>query len=233
LSGQTELLLSARDVHKRLGCGAAAIQVLQGVSMSLRRGELVLLVGPSGSGKTTLLSILAGLMRPSGGVVELCGARISEMSGSEVASVRRRQVGFVFQGFNLFGALTALDNVAEPLALKGVPIAQARERARSCLERVGLSSRASHAPAALSGGERQRVAIARALAGDPAIVFGDEPTAALDGRTADAVLSILREAVDADRAMLLVTHDRRLERYADRVLHLEDGCLHARGGAAA
>jgi putative ABC transport system ATP-binding protein len=233
MSPQTELLLSASDVHKRLGSGTAAIQVLQGVSMSLRRGELVLLVGPSGSGKTTLLSILAGLMRPSGGVVELCGARISEMSGSDVASVRRQHVGFVFQGFNLFGALTALDNVAEPLALKGVPIAQARARARSCLERVGLSSRASHAPASLSGGERQRVAIARALAGDPAIVFGDEPTAALDGRTAEGVLSILREAVDTDRAMLLVTHDRRLERYADRVLHLEDGCLHAQGGAAA
>jgi len=189
-------------------------------------------MGPSGSGKTTLLSIMAGLLRPTSGSVTLCGSSITELSDGAVARVRRDALGFVFQSYNLFPALTALDNVAEPLALRGPSIREARARARETLARVGMERRAGHRPAELSFGEQQRVAIARALAGDPRVVFGDEPTAALDGESAGAVMALLREAVTQDRGVMLVTHDHRLERYADRIVRLEDGRVVAPRGAA-
>ena len=216
-------LLRATAVKKTYGSGELATHVLHGVSMEVPPGELVLLMGPSGSGKTTLLSILAGLMRPSSGKVEVCGAVISELSETATARVRRAKLGFIFQTYNLFPALTALDNVAEVLAMKGVPIERAREQAASALGRVGLSKRLHHLPQDLSGGQKQRVAIARALAGDPALILGDEVTAALDGATANSVMEILRSQVTPQTGVLLVTHDHRLERFADRVVEIEDG----------
>ena len=216
-------LLSARGVTKSYGQGALATEVLRGVDLELHPGELVLLMGPSGSGKTTLLSILAGLLRPSGGEVLLCGQRLGGLSELEVTRLRRERLGFVFQGDNLFPALSALDNVAEVLALKGTPRRDARARARAALEAVGLGHRLDQLPRDLSGGEKQRVAVARALAGDPLLVLGDEVTSALDWRSAEAVVELLRTHPRGRSAVLLVTHDPRLLRWADRVIEIEDG----------
>jgi putative ABC transport system ATP-binding protein len=221
------ILARASAVSKSYGVGALTTAVLHDVSLTLPAGELTLLMGPSGSGKTTLLSILAGLLRPSRGEVELCGESIASASQAAVTRTRRANLGFVFQTYNLFPALTALENVAEILAMKGVAIATARTRARAALTRVGLGDRLDHRPATLSGGEKQRVAIARAFAGEPALILGDEPTAALDGATAASVMQLLREQVGPGKAVLLVTHDHRLERFADRVIELADGRIHS------
>ncbi|HEX7670116.1 MAG TPA: ABC transporter ATP-binding protein, partial [Polyangiaceae bacterium] len=194
-----------------------------GIDLEIRSGELTLLMGPSGSGKTTLVSILAGLLRPTSGQVELCGAAISELSEALVARVRRHHVGFVFQTYNLFPALTALENVALGHRLRGEPHAEARERALGALAGVGLGSRANERPANLSSGQKQRVAIARALAGAPSVVIGDEPTAALDGPTALDVMRLLQERVTPESAVLVVTHDPRLVPFAHRTVFIEDG----------
>ncbi len=223
----SEVLARATAVTKRFGAGDLAVPVLHGVTVTVRAGELCLLMGPSGSGKTTLLSILAGLLRPTAGEVELCGEVISAQPDAAAVRVRRAHLGFVFQTYNLFPALSALDNVAEVLTLKGHPPRAARERAEAALQRVGLGDRLTHRPGELSGGQKQRVAIARALAGDPRLVLGDEITAALDSATGMHVMELLRDLVDARRAVLLVTHDHRMERYADRVIEIEDGRITA------
>lgn len=220
-----QCLVRAAGLHKSFGHGELAVPVLRGVDIRVDAGELVLVMGPSGSGKTTLISVLAGLLRSSEGAVELCGNRISEMSEREVTEVRRRHLGFVFQSYNLFPALTALDNVAEVLRLKGSSARVAREQAESALAAVGLGDRMTHKPGTLSGGQKQRVAIARALAGNPALIFGDELTAALDSHTAWHVMDILRAQVGPTRGILLVTHDRRLDQFADRVIEMEDGVI--------
>ena len=216
-------LLRASGVGKTYRAGAEDTPVLFDVSLELHAGELALLMGPSGSGKTTLLSILAGLMRPSSGSVELCGAAITSLPETAVAAVRRQHVGFVFQTYNLFPALTALDNVAEIVAMKGSKLADARAVAAEALVRVGLGARLDHLPGEMSGGEKQRVGIARAIATRPSLILGDEPTAALDGATAISVIGLLSSYVGPSSAVLLVTHDRRLERYANRVIEIEDG----------
>jgi putative ABC transport system ATP-binding protein len=213
----------AREITKTYRSANLDATVLRGVALDIRPGELSLLMGPSGSGKTTLLCILSGLLRPSAGEVELCGVPITRQPDRVAAEVRRGNVGFVFQTYNLFPALSALDNVAEVLAFKGMPRAQARAAARATLEQVGLGDRLLHRPGELSGGQRQRVAIARALAGDPSLIFGDEPTAALDRHTGMDVVQILKDQVNPRRAVLLVTHDLRLARFADRVIEIDDG----------
>ncbi|MFO0628330.1 MAG: ABC transporter ATP-binding protein [Polyangiales bacterium] len=222
-----DVLVRTVEVTRAFGLGDLTVPVLHGVSLSVRAGELCLLMGPSGSGKTTLLSILAGLLRPTTGAVELCGVPISSLPDAASTRVRRANLGFVFQTYNLFPALTALDNVAEVLSLKGVALREARARAVEALQHVGLGSRMHHRPGELSGGQKQRVAIARALAGDPRLVLGDEITAALDSATGMAMMDLLRGLVDARRGVLLVTHDHRLERYADRVIEIEDGHITA------
>ena len=201
------------------------LHVVRPLDLEIRCGELTLLMGPSGSGKTTLLSMLAGLLQPTSGRVELFGHELGVMSEKQRAALRRRQVGFIFQQDNLFPALTALDNVAEILRLAGMSKATAYARATETLGRVGLADRLDHYPNQLSGGQRQRVAIARALAPNPQLVFGDEVTAALDGASAFTVMDLLREYVTPNSAVLIVTHDHRLERYADRVIAMEDGAL--------
>jgi putative ABC transport system ATP-binding protein len=216
-------LISATQIGMTFGDGALATPVLHGVDLQLRPGELTLLTGPSGSGKTTLVSIVAGLLRPRSGTVDICGHRITGMSEGEVARVRRQHVGFVFQTDNLFPALTALQNVAEVLRLRGMPKTEALGRARAALERVGLHHRLDHRPGELSGGQRQRVAVARALAGHPSLVIGDEITSALDGATAVQVMELVRDYITPHTAALIVTHDHRLERFADRIVAMEDG----------
>jgi putative ABC transport system ATP-binding protein len=226
------VMIRATDVTKTYGKGALATPVLHGVSLEVRAGELVLLTGPSGSGKTTLLSILGGLLQPSGGRVELCGAALTGMKDTDVSKMRRNHLGFVFQTYNLFPALTALDNVAQALKLKA-PDAP-RSRAREALEQVGLGERAGHRPGELSGGQKQRVAIARAIAPEPDVIIGAEVTSALDGTTAMEVMGLLRGWLGPRRAVLLVTHDHRMERFADRIVEMEDGrVVNARAGGNA
>lgn len=219
------VLSAARKVRRIYSTGKVEQEVVRGIDLEIRAGELTLLMGPSGSGKTTLLSMLAGLLRPTSGEVELLGVPIHAADERALTRLRRGGVGFVFQQPNLFPALTCLENVAHLLRMKGHGRLAARELSVRALREVGLDDHLQHRPDELSGGQSQRVALARALAGSPTIVFGDEVTSALDGSSAFRVMHLLRSFVGPETAALLVTHDRRLERFADRVLSMEDGTL--------
>jgi putative ABC transport system ATP-binding protein len=211
-------------IGKIYGSGEHAVSALSDASLDIHAGHVTLIEGPSGSGKTTLISILGLLLRPTSGQVWIEGRDTARLAERELPPLRARNFGFVFQGFNLFPALTALDNVAMAIQMKDPGRKDPRGEARRLLELVGLGPRAHHLPADLSGGQKQRVAIARALGGNPPILIGDEPTAALDTKTALAVMELLRElASTAGRAVVVVTHDPRLERFADRVVRVEDG----------
>ena len=218
--------LAVSRVSKTYGHGPTAVHALVDVSIDVHGGEVLLMMGPSGSGKTTLLSIMGGILDASSGSVRVRGEELVGMPERERPRIRRTHIGFVFQGFNLFPALTALENVALPLDVRGERGPDARDRARVALERVGLGAKIDTHPADLSGGQKQRVAIARALVGDPSIVLADEPTAALDSVSGRAVLELLRDlARHGDRAIVLVTHDSRAVAYADRIVSIEDGRL--------
>ncbi len=204
--------------------GSEEFKALQDVNLTVKAGEIHLLMGPSGSGKTTLLSILAGLLTPTAGQVCLLGEEITKFSRSRLAAFRLQSLGFIFQGFNLFPALTACENVEVAFHLKGIQGQQARRQSIELLSQVGLGDRVHHRPQDLSGGQKQRVAIARALAGNPQIIMADEPTAALDSHNGYAVIELLRElAKTGGRTVLIVTHDPRILDVADRVTNLEDG----------
>lgn len=215
----------ARTEHLSKVYGDPPVQstVVDDVNVAIRANELTLLMGPSGSGKTTLLLMIAGLVDASSGHVELFGADITGGNIVKAPAIRRHKLGFIFQHYNLFPALTALENVAEVLRLKGARAKEAYAEAEATLKAVGLEDRLNHRPSKLSGGQQQRVAIARALAGKPALIIGDEPTAALDTKTGQMVVALLKDVVSTERGVLLVTHDPRLEHYADRILRIEDG----------
>ena len=216
----------AREIHKWFGSGRDRTPIVRDVSLSVGAGETVFLVGPSGSGKTTLLSILGCILTPDQGAVEVLGHDITRMRREDVAVFRREHLGFIFQTFNLFPTLSALDNVRIALALRGVPRPAARSRAAALLDRVGLSHRLRTMPTRLSTGECQRVAIARALAGDPKVLLADEPTASLDAENGQAVMQMLSGlAKGGGLTLLIVTHDNRIVPFADRILRLEDGHL--------
>jgi putative ABC transport system ATP-binding protein len=192
----------------------------------VRCGETVFLVGPSGSGKTTLLSILGCILTPDHGNVRVLGQEVSRMTPEELTAFRRNNLGFIFQTFNLFPTLSALDNVRLALVMRGVGSRAATDRAKDLLNQVGLFHRALSRPAQLSTGECQRVAVARALADDPAVLFADEPTASLDAENGQAVMKLLTRLVqERGLTLVVVTHDNRIFPYADRILRLEDGCL--------
>ena len=206
--------------------GASEFRALSDVHLQIHSGQLTLLMGPSGSGKTTLLSILGCILRASAGRLELLGEDVTALPEKELPRVRRNAIGFVFQGFNLFPTLTALENVVLAMDVRGMRGDAAKRRAAQLLDGVGLQDKMRAFPAELSGGQKQRVAIARALAGDPPILLADEPTAALDSTSGRAVIELLqRLAHQHDRAVVMVTHDPRVLSYGDRILHLEDGCL--------
>ncbi|HWU87319.1 MAG TPA: ABC transporter ATP-binding protein [Kofleriaceae bacterium] len=215
-------------VGKTYGAGEHAVAALSNATLDIRAGEVTLIEGPSGSGKTTLISILGLLLTPTTGEVWIEGQNVAGLGERDLPPLRARNFGFVFQGFNLFPALTALENVEMAITMKGGRARDARAEARRLLELVGLGPRMHHLPSDLSGGQKQRVAIARALGGDPPILVGDEPTAALDTRTALSVMELLRELASSDRrAVVVVTHDPRLERFADRIVRVEDGVIRA------
>jgi putative ABC transport system ATP-binding protein len=216
--------ISVRNITKTYGNGRTSFRALDGVDLDVESGELVLLMGPSGSGKTTLLSIIGCILRPTSGVVRILGREVSRFSEGELPRVRLEHVGFVFQGFNLFQALTASQNVELALHLKGMSRREAGRRAAELLDQVGLASKRSAYPADLSGGQKQRVAIARALAGEPSIILADEPTAALDWKSGLALMRLLQDlAHQRERAVVLVTHDSRIVEFADRIVRIEDG----------
>jgi putative ABC transport system ATP-binding protein len=218
-----EPIVELQGVTKVYGAGENAVTALAEADLKVYPGELLLIEGPSGSGKTTLLSILGLLLRPSAGRVAVSGRTVSGLAERELPAVRARTFGFVFQGFNLFPALTARDNVALAIQMKDPRARDAQRQADRLLDAVGLASRRHHMPGDLSGGQKQRVAIARALGGDPPLILGDEPTAALDSKTALSVMELLRSLATSGRAVAIVTHDHRLERYADRIVKVDDG----------
>ena len=218
--------ISACGVEMVYKSGKERYQALRRVDLSIQYGDVQLLMGPSGSGKTTLLSILAGILTPTAGSVRLLGQEISKLSSSKLAQFRLENIGFIFQGFNLFPALSAIENVEVTLHLKGIRGLAAREQAIDLLEQVGLADRANQRPQDLSGGQKQRIAIARALAGNPTFIMADEPTAALDSHNGHAVIELLRTlAKEKGRTVLIVTHDPRIADVADHIAYLEDGVL--------
>jgi putative ABC transport system ATP-binding protein len=218
-------VLEAHGLRKVHGSGAAAVAAVSDVDLVLGHGEFLAITGPSGCGKSTLLNLLGGLDRPTGGEIYLHGERVDGAGESRRARLRRTEVGFVFQFFNLIANLTVADNVELPALLAGVPAREARRRAADLLERLGLAETSARVPGALSGGQQQRVAIARALVNRPSVLLADEPTGNLDSAAAREVVSVLRERSEAGQAIVLVTHDLRVASAAHRVLRMRDGSV--------
>lgn len=217
-------VLSATNLKKDYLLGTHMVRALDSVSFTIERGEFVAIMGPSGSGKSTLLHLLGGLDKPSSGEVTLAGQPVSLLSDRRATLVRRRNVGFVFQFFNLLPTLTAEENIMLPLIIDGKKLDTYRERLDGLLALIGLSDRRRHKPDQLSGGEQQRVALARALITEPAILLADEPTGNLDSKTGSAMMELLRKSCkDRDQAIIMVTHDARAASYADRIVFLRDG----------
>ena len=227
-----ESLLSARGLKKVFGAGETFVEPVKGVDLDVQAGEFLVIMGPSGSGKSTLLHLLGGIEPPTAGEVLLDGRSLTSSSPREHAELRRRRIGFVFQKFNLLPHLSAVQNVALPLILDGVPQTEALSRARAALESAGIAHRAENRAGGLSGGEQQRVAIARALVIDPVLILADEPTGALDSQNGLHVAALLqRLAHERKRAIVLVTHDPQFEALADRCLHYRDGGFQAKAAA--
>jgi putative ABC transport system ATP-binding protein len=221
-------VLKAHEVVKVFEEGSQRVEVLRGVSLEVAEGEVVALEGPSGSGKTTLLSIMGCILSPTSGSVEVAGRAVANDRPSELRSVRRNSIGFVFQQYNLFPALTALENVEYALNVKGFGGEKARAEASRVLDKVGLSDRAHFLPRDLSGGQKQRVAIARALAGSPRVILADEPTANLDSAVGTQILDLFRDLAKSERkGLVIVTHDPKVRLVADRVVGIRDGRLAA------
>lgn len=213
-------------ITKFFGEGESRVEVLRGVEYGARLGEMSFLVGPSGCGKTTLISVIAGLLDASSGETEVLGERPSDMKAADRIVFRRRNLGFVFQQYNLLPSLNAAENAAVPLLADGMPRTQAVRKATEMLDRLGLGHRAKASPRQLSGGQQQRVALARALVHEPRLIICDEPTAALDHQTGESVMGLLaKAAVAPDRAVVVVTHDNRVYHYADRIAHMNDGII--------
>ncbi|MET9019892.1 ABC transporter ATP-binding protein [Actinopolymorpha sp. NPDC004070] len=218
-------VIALADVGKTYRRGAFEVEALRGVTLDIPTGDYVAIMGPSGSGKSTLMHILGCLDVPTRGSYLLAGQDVSRMGETELADVRNRRIGFVFQQFNLLPSLPAWRNVELPLVYAGVGRAERRERAMRALDRVGLAERVDHRPGELSGGQQQRVAIARALVGDPALILADEPTGNLDSHSSAEVLALLSELHASGRTIILITHEPDVARAADRILRIRDGVL--------
>ena len=219
-----EIAVTCRGVTKTYGSGNASVRALRGIDLEVRRGELMMLVGPSGCGKTTLISVVAGILDHDGGQCAVFGQDLRGMDPGARTRYRGRQIGFVFQAFNLIPALTAMENAAVPLLINGVRRREAMRRAEAMLDRVELGDRAASPPAELSGGQQQRVAIARAMVHDPRLIVCDEPTSALDHETGHRIMELLRtEALTGGRSLIIVTHDARIFGFADRIAKMDDG----------
>ena len=222
-ASQAPPVIKLRDLTKVFATDEVETHALSNVTLDIARGEYVSIGGPSGCGKSTLLSILGLLDSPTRGAYELNNRPVAELPASERARVRNREIGFIFQSFNLIGDLTVFENVELPLTYRGMRPAERRQRVTDALERVGMAHRAKHLPSQLSGGQQQRVAVARAVAGEPVILLADEPTGNLDSKSGEAVMELLRELHQAGATICMVTHDPRYARHAQRNIHLFDG----------
>jgi putative ABC transport system ATP-binding protein len=218
-------LIELTDVHKTYRSGSLRVTALRGITLAIDEGEYVAVMGPSGSGKSTLMHILGCLDVPSSGSYRLAGEDVSAMSENQLADVRNRRVGFVFQQFNLLASMSALRNVELPLSYAGVGRAERRERAIAALQRVGLGDRLQHRPGELSGGEQQRVAIARALVTEPDLLLADEPTGNIDSAATSEILSLFDELHDSDRTIVVITHEADVARRGERTVRLLDGLV--------
>jgi putative ABC transport system ATP-binding protein len=223
MTASSEVLIQLEGVGKVFLTEEMETHALSDIHLSVKKGEYVSMEGPSGSGKTTLLSILGLLDTPSSGKYHLGGAPVASLTPSQRALMRNRQIGFIFQSFNLIGDLTVFENVELPLTYRGMPTAERRKRVEAALERVGMSHRGRHMPAQLSGGQQQRVAVARAVAGDPLVLLADEPTGNLDSKNGDAVMGLLRELHAGGATICMVTHNPEYARQASRSINLFDG----------
>ena len=216
-------ILKLTDICKDYVQGKEPVRVLKNVNLTMERGDYLAIMGPSGSGKTTLMNIIGCLDVPTSGTYLLNGQDVGRMDKDQLAEIRNRMLGFIFQQYNLLPKLTLLENVEVPMMYAGVPRAERRERAKVALEMVGLGGKLGHKPAQLSGGQQQRVSIARALVGEPAVILADEPTGALDSRTGREVLALLQQLHAAGNTVVLITHDNSIAVQADRIIRLEDG----------
>jgi putative ABC transport system ATP-binding protein len=218
-----EELIRLENIGKRYEIGAEVINALQGVNLSIYKGEFVALMGPSGSGKSTLMNIIGCLDTPSFGTYILNGTNVSERDDDELAEIRNKEIGFVFQTFNLLPRSTSLDNVALPLVYAGFSKAERDRKAKESLENVGLGNRMSHKPNELSGGQRQRVAVARALVNNPSIILADEPTGNLDTKTSIEIMGLLENIHEKGNTIILVTHEEDIAKHAHRIVRMRDG----------
>ncbi|UCC49968.1 MAG: ABC transporter ATP-binding protein [Gemmatimonadota bacterium] len=220
-----DAVILTQDLKKDYELGAETIHALRGIDMQINKNEFVAIMGPSGSGKSTLLNLIGCLDTPSSGKYWLGGHEVSQLDDNELARIRNRQVGFVFQTFNLLPRTTALHNVELPLIYAGMPARERHERAKAALDAVGLADRMTHHPSELSGGERQRVAMARALVNQPSLLLADEPTGNLDSVTSEEIMEILVQLHERGETILLVTHERHIAAYSNRLITLKDGMI--------
>jgi len=223
MAGNGQTLIHLEGIKKVFYTDEVETHALADIHLEIAKGEYVAIAGPSGCGKTTLLSILGLLDSPSEGSYLLDAHPVANLSASERARIRNRQIGFIFQAFNLIGDLTVAENVELPLTYRGMPAAERKKRVQDALEKVGMAHRMKHYPSQLSGGQQQRVAVARAVAGDPAILLADEPTGNLDSKNGESVMELLRELHRGGSTICMVTHDARYAQHADRAVHLFDG----------
>ena len=220
-----DAIIVVRNLRREYQMGAETVRALRGLDLTIRRNEFVAVMGPSGSGKSTLMNLIGCLDSPTEGEYWLNGHRVSDLGDDELARIRNKEIGFVFQTFNLLPRATALHNVELPLIYSGTPAAQRLERARQALESVELGARRMHKPSELSGGQRQRVAIARALVNSPSIVLADEPTGNLDSKTGEEIMALFARLHEQGNTIILITHEHNIAEHAHRIIRLRDGCV--------
>ncbi|MCL6585081.1 MAG: ABC transporter ATP-binding protein [Anoxybacillus sp.] len=218
-------MIDIQNMTKTYSLGGEVVKALQNVSLQIEKGEFLAIVGPSGSGKSTFMNMIGCLDRPDSGRYFLDGKEIGKMSDNELAVVRNEKIGFIFQNFNLLSRLTALENVELPLLYRGTKAKERKNMAYECLEKVGLADRAHHLPSQLSGGQQQRVAIARALVGNPPILLADEPTGALDSKTSQEIINMMKNLNEQGHTIIIITHDWEVAKQAKRIVRIQDGCL--------